>query len=119
MLVTQKMIWDELIKQRKILTQLIHREAEHSIEEVSLYRASKLLRKGPESIIQDVKCGNLNARIYKDKNHKTRYRFRVADIRKFQVENNYKVSDLPDKETIQNFDPNSIVKNFHNRKQAV
>ena len=45
MLVTQQMIWDELIKQRKILTQLIHREAEHSIEEVSLYRGIKVVEK--------------------------------------------------------------------------
>ena len=89
------------------------------MKKLAYTEASKLLRKGPDSIIQDVKSGNLNARIYKDKNHKTRYRFRLADIRKFQEGNNYKVSNLPDKEAIQNFDPKSLVENFHNRKQAL
>jgi hypothetical protein len=119
MLVTQQMIWDELIEQRKILTQLIDREAQHSIEEVSLNKASKLLKRGSESVIEDVKNGNLKARTYTDKNQNTRYRFRLADIRKFQEGSVYVASNIPEKESIKCFDPKAFVEKFHQRKQVV
>ncbi|MBU0475283.1 MAG: hypothetical protein KKF62_14110 [Bacteroidetes bacterium] len=119
MLVTQQMIWDELIEQRKILTQLVNREELHSIEEVSLNKASKLLKRGSESVIEDVKKGNLKARTYKDKNHNTRYRFRLADIRIFQETSVYQVSEIPYKETIITFNPNEFVKEFHQRRKSL
>ncbi|MBU1095803.1 MAG: hypothetical protein KKB34_04915 [Bacteroidetes bacterium] len=88
-IVTQKMIWDELCEQRKILKKILERDLEHSIEELSLHKTQKLLKISPVTIINEVKNGNLKARTYRDKNRKIRYRFRIADVREFQKSKEY------------------------------
>lgn len=55
-----------------------------SIEEISLYKASKLLRRHPDTIIKYVTEEGLSANIYLDKNGVLRYRFRITDIKNFQ-----------------------------------
>lgn len=84
MLITSKMIWDELQRQSKLLMKLIEKEEQFSIEEVSLNKASKLLKLGPNTVLDEVQKGNLKARVYHDTKRRKRYRFRLADIREFQ-----------------------------------
>jgi len=84
MVVTQSMIWEELQEQKKLIKQLLEKGFENSIEEISLYKASKKLHMSQETIIDLVKSGKLEARTYKDNARKTRFRFKVADIHKFQ-----------------------------------
>ena len=91
MLITSKMIWEELQRQSKLLKKLIEKEEQYSIEEVSLNKASKLLKLGPNTVIDEVERGNLKARIYYDNKRRKRYRFRLADIREFQEAYRYDV----------------------------
>lgn len=94
MLVTQQMIWDKLnILEKKVDKFLIDAESE-SIEEISLNRACKKLHLGSETIVHLVKTGKLQARTYRDSKRKIRYRFLLADIRKFQNENKYDSSSF-------------------------
>lgn len=89
MVVTQSMIWEELQEQKRLIKQLLEREVENSIEEISLYKASKKLHLSQDTIVDLVKKGKLEARTYKDSNKKTRYRFKISDIHKFQKESKY------------------------------
>lgn len=89
MLVTSQMIWEELQEQKKLIMKIINKEAQFSIEEVSLAKAAKLLRIGQETVLKEVQRGNLKARVYRDNTRKKRYRFRLADIREFQETEKY------------------------------
>lgn len=84
MLVSMEMIYKELQQVNKKLQQLLDRENEHSIEEISLSKACKLLHKGDYAIKQLVKSKELKAIIARDTNGRTRYRFRIADIFQYQ-----------------------------------
>jgi len=57
---------------------------ENSIEEVSLYRATRILKRGHEFIKAEVKAGRLKAKIEPTKKGELRYRFRIADIKEYQ-----------------------------------
>ncbi len=100
MLVTSQMIWDELQEQKRLLRKILDREIQFSIEEISLNKASKLLHLGSKRIIEEVEKGNLNAIIYYDKTGKKRYRFRIADIREFQILSANPVTVDVDDETV-------------------
>ncbi len=89
MFITSQMIWDELQSQSKLIKKLLEKEEQFSIEEVSLNKASKLLKLGPVTVLDEVKKGSLKARIYFDSKRKKRYRFRLADIRAFQEADKY------------------------------
>ena len=89
MLITSQMIWDELQRQSKLLAKLLEKEEQFSIEEVSLNKASKLLKLGPVTVLDEVIKGSLKARVYYDSKRKKRYRFRLADIREFQKAERY------------------------------
>lgn len=91
MVITQSMIWEELQEQKRMLKQILQKEVmENSIEEISLNKAARLLHLGPDKVLQFVKQGKLKARTYKDSTtKKTRYRFRVFDIKEFQQNGRY------------------------------
>lgn len=89
MLITQEQIWNKLTELEKKLDSFLNDAQEFSIEEVSLNKACKLLRLGNETILRLVKSKKLEARSYRDANHKTRYRFLLKDIKKFQESNKY------------------------------
>lgn len=88
-IISQRMLYDKLLVVEEKLDKILSKEAEHSIEEISLHRARKLLKLSDATIINLVKTGKLKARTYKDRNKRTRYRFRIADIRAFQQSKEY------------------------------
>lgn len=96
MITTSDMIWQKLNDIEKKLDQLLKKEVEHSIEEISLGKAAKLLHLGSETIIKYVESGKLKARTYRESKHRKRYRFRIADIKDFQQrQSTILVSDKP------------------------
>lgn len=88
-IVTQKMLFEKLLTVEEKLDKILRKESEYSIEEISLHRTRKLLKLSDATIIELVKSGKLKARTYKDANKKTRYRFRIADVRSFQKSKEY------------------------------
>jgi hypothetical protein len=64
---------------------IVQKEAENNIEEISLCRACRLLHKGSETVLELVKNGQLKALTYVDTAGRTRYRFRMSDIHKYQT----------------------------------
>lgn len=88
-IVSQKMLYEKLLTVEEKLDKILSKEAEYSIEEISLHRTRKLLKLSDATIINLVKTGKLKARTYKDVNKKTRYRFRIADVRNFQKSKEY------------------------------
>ena len=88
-MITQKILFEKLLTVEEKLDKILLKEAEYSIEEISLNRAKRILSLGVATIIRLVKTGKLKARTYKDKNRVTHYRFRIADIRAFQKSKEY------------------------------
>ena len=78
------MIYEELQETKKLVYKLLEKDAEYSINEISLDKAAKLLHVGSDTVLGCVHNGKLKARTYRDKNKVKRYRFRLADIREFQ-----------------------------------
>lgn len=113
MIVTNEMIWRELQEQKKLLNKLIYDHETYSIEEISLNKAAKLLRLGPATVINLVKRGKLNARTYRDSNRKTRYRFRLADIKEFQQTEKFVPGEV---ETIELESSEDLARRIFNRK---
>lgn len=85
MLISMEMIYNKLCKTEQILEQMLKENEQNSIEEISLNKAAKLLHKGTDWIIRQVQSGKLSAIKYRDKKHRTRYRFRISDIKNFQT----------------------------------
>lgn len=69
---------------RDLLKQLMQREVQTGIEEISLNRTARLLHLGSEKVIEFAESGRLKAMVDWDTNHNKRYRFRLSDIRAFQ-----------------------------------
>lgn len=82
------MVFEKLQIVEKKLDQLLSRDVEHSIEEVSLHKASKLLHRNRFVLIEAVENGLLTARKYIH-NNQIRYRFRIADLYKYQQQTKY------------------------------
>jgi hypothetical protein len=80
----ERVILDELYSLKKELEDIKDATIAESIEELSLYKVSRLLRLGSDKIIKAVDSGKLRAITYRDRKHKKRFRFRLADIRQFQ-----------------------------------
>jgi len=96
-LVTSTMLYEEILETKKLLKELLEKDYDNSIEELSLYRASKKLHLGPETVIDLVKRGKLEARTFEDKKTgEIRYRFPVANIRKFQKQGKYSYVPPPE-----------------------
>lgn len=94
MLVTQEQIWKKLESLEKKLDKFLNDTQLESIEELSLNKACRRLRLGSDTIIHLVKTGKLQARTYRDKTRRRRYRFLLSDIKKFQNENKYDSSSF-------------------------
>ncbi len=92
--ISNETLYSEQQEIKRMLRLLLDREAEHSIEELSLHKASKLLRLSPNTVVDLVKKGKLKSRTYKDANRKTRYRFRIAEIHSFQNHDQYEAEDV-------------------------
>jgi hypothetical protein len=101
--ISNETLYNELQEVKGMLRQLLYRDVEHSIEEISLNKAAKQLHLSSRTVIQLVKDNRLKARVYRDNNKKLRYRFKVADIHEFQREDGYSEDnfDVGDIETTQ------------------
>lgn len=75
-------IYKELQEVKSLLTKVLKKEVEESIEEISLDKASKILHCNSTRIIKLIKQKKLTARIQDG-----RYKIRIADIKRFQDEN--------------------------------
>lgn len=87
--ISNEQIYKEQQEIKKMLSELLQKNVEHSIEEISLSKTAKLLHLSTDSVTDLVKKGKLQARTYQDGNRRKRYRFRIADVREFQNENKY------------------------------
>lgn len=94
MLVTQEQIWKKLESLEKKLDKFIIESEIATIDEISLNKACRRLRLGSDTVVHLVKTGKLQARIYRDKTRRVRYRFLLNDIKKFQKENKYDHASL-------------------------
>lgn len=92
--ISNETLYKEQQEIKRMLQQLLDRDIEHSIEEISLAKAAKQLHLSSATVIDFVKKGKLAARTYRDSNKKTRYRFRVAEIRKFQNQKSIEAEDV-------------------------
>ncbi|MBS4034357.1 MAG: hypothetical protein KGZ85_07840 [Ignavibacterium sp.] len=115
MLVTQEQIFKKLSDIEKKLEKFMKETDSFSIEEISLNKACKLLKLGSYSVIQLVKSGKLQARVYRDSKRKLRYRFRLVDIRAFQQNNKYDQVSLHADEVES---AEEIAKRFFNQKRS-
>lgn len=86
---SEKLLLEKIEGLERLIKAILNKEAENSIEEISLSKAAKKLHLSPDTVVDLVKKGQLEARTYKDSDRKTRYRFIVADIKKFQKTNKY------------------------------
>lgn len=115
MLITQEQIFAKLTEIEKKVDAFINNAQEFSIEEVSLHKACKLLRLGSETVVKLVRSNKLQARVYRDSNHKTRYRFLLKDIKTFQESTKYHQTFLTENvETAE-----QIAKRIFNNKRKV
>lgn len=69
---------------KALLGKVLMKEAENSIEEISLGKACKILHLGEVKVKKLVRLKQLNARVQDG-----RYRFRISDIFKFQNEQSF------------------------------
>lgn len=92
-IITSQMLWNELQEVKDLLRKVVTRDAENNIEEISLYKASKLMHMNQNKIIKLVEENRLSARVQKTKvkDPETgeikiveRYRFRICDIHRYQ-----------------------------------
>jgi len=81
--ITVSMLWQELQEVKSLLLSVTKDQIDNSIQEVSVNKASQLMKVGNATVLELIKSGELKARIYKS-NGQTRYRIRIADIRSFQ-----------------------------------
>ena len=86
-LVTQQMIYEEILNIKNEINQLKQRDIETSIEEYSLSKAAKLLRIGQTTLMSYVKDGKLKARIVKNNKSRTgySYKFALREIYRFHL----------------------------------
>lgn len=86
---SEKLLLEKIEGLERLVKEILKKEAVNSIEEISLSKAAKQLHLSANTIIDLVKRGQLEARTYKDKKRKTRYRFKLSAINNFQKETKY------------------------------
>lgn len=96
---TSDMFWQKLNDIEKKLDQLITRDIEHNIDEVSLSKASKLIRRSSEVLLNAVKNQELYFMSHRNSRNEIRYRFRVCDLydwqkRRLEIYNELKNVDV-------------------------
>ncbi len=94
MLITSQMIWEELKEQKKLLRKILDRDLEHSIEEISLHKAARLLRTSDATLFELAEKKEIPARKYSSKKTPRgySYKFKVFDIHEFQRREQYHAS---------------------------
>lgn len=117
-LVTQQMIYEEILNLKKEIKQLKQRDIETSIEEYSLSKAAKLLRIGQATLMSYVKDGKLKARIVKNSKSRTgySYKFALREIYRFQNSEQFTPGD---EKTTAPFNAKEIINQFHNSRKVV
>jgi hypothetical protein len=116
MLVTNEMILSELKEIKRELALIKQRDIENNINEISLDKARKLVRKSPDFLIAEYKAGRLKAMPYKDKDGNERLRFRICDLNDWQKNRS---EELPE-EKVYHLDPHWPEKfrdEFHKNKK--
>lgn len=78
----EKLIWKELQIQRSMLQSLIDKQVEYSLEEISVNKAARILKRGYEFVISEITSGNLPARHYKV-NGVIRYRIKMSSLQDY------------------------------------
>lgn len=88
MLISNQMIWSELQEQKKILNKILTRDLEHSIEEISLSRAARMLKISPATLFKMAEEKEIISIKYKTKKSPKgySYKFKVFDIHEHQRE---------------------------------
>ncbi len=117
-LVTQQMIYEEILSLKKEIRQLNQRDIETSIEEYSLNKAAKLLRIGQATLMSYVMDGKLKARIVKNNKSRTgySYKFALREIYRFQNSEQFTPTD---EKTAEPFNAKQIINQFHNSRKVV
>jgi len=85
MIITNELLYKKITDVEKLLLSFQKEHLGDDIREISLNKACKLLGLGQTSVLNYVNRGQLQARVYTDSKKKLRYRFRLADIRSFQI----------------------------------
>lgn len=116
-LVTQQMIYEEILNLKNEINQLKQRDIETSIEEYSLSKAAKLLRIGQTTLMSYVKDGKLKARIVKNNKSRTgySYKFALREIYRFQNSEQFTPADA---NTTVPFNAKEIINQFHNSRKV-
>ncbi len=117
-LVTQQMIYEEILNIKNEINQLKQRDIETSIEEYSLSKAAKLLRIGQTTLMSYVKEGKLKARIVKNNKSRTgySYKFALREIYRFQNSEQFTPTD---EKTSEPFNAKEIINQFHNSRKVI
>lgn len=117
-LVTQQMIYEEILNLKNEIKQIKQRDIETSIEEYSLSKAAKLLRIGQATLMSYVKDGKLKARIVKNNKSRTgySYKFTLREIYRFQNSEQFTPTD---EKTSEPFNAKEIINQFHNSRKVI
>lgn len=108
------MIFNELQELKREFVNLKQEFLLRNIEELSLNRASKWVKKNPEFLKDEADSGRLKAIITKDDEGNKRYRFRVCDLYEWQIS---RVNKSEEAKTV-HINPNwgkDFIKNFHKK----
>lgn len=119
----EKVLFEKLNALEKKIDEIHEEKFSESIMEKSLSWTAKHLGLGSETIIKYVNTGKLRARIYRDRDRKKHYRFRIVDIREFQKSNSTLTasqrSQIPSAEEIINEIINGNGKMAKSKKEGV
>ncbi len=105
--ITVSMLWQELQEVKNLLRSVAKEQIDNNIEEVSVNKASRLMRVGYAKVIEHIENRELKARSY-TANGKIRYRIRVADIRAFQEQKAREADWMQHRREEQNNKPKTI-----------
>jgi hypothetical protein len=89
----EKLLFEKINSIERKIDELREEKGYESIEEISLFKAARLLHVGEEKVLRLVETKKLRAIPYRDNDRKKRYRFRVADIREYQNKRQTQTAD--------------------------
>lgn len=117
-LVTQQMIYEEILNIKNEIKQLKQRDIETSIEEYSLSKAAKLLRIGQSTLMSYVRDGKLKARVVKNNKSRTGYSYKFALREIYRFQNSEQFTPTEEK-TSEPFNAKEIINQFHNSRKVI
>ncbi len=91
---SEKLILEKIENLERKMEAILSKALKNSTEEWSLHRTARNLRVNEDHVIKQIKNGNLKARTYKDKQNRTRFRIKVADLIEFQESKRYDHASL-------------------------